>query len=119
MVSKARLDLPEPDRPVITISELRGSLRCRSLRLCSRAPDTTISPLGFTRITSVEPKTDRTRVRFAQIAGFETRVTGDALRLHDPLCLRCRIQPRLLRARPWSAAPLPARERAVRGAGHG
>jgi lactoylglutathione lyase len=27
---------------------LRGSLRCRSLRLCSRAPDTTISPLEFT-----------------------------------------------------------------------
>src|ERR687895_66388 len=50
IVSKARLDLPEPDRPVITISELRGSLRWRSLRLCSRAPETTISPLWLTRI---------------------------------------------------------------------
>src|ERR687886_2958674 len=48
MVSKARLDLPEPDSPVITISALRGILRCRSLRLCSRAPETTISPCDLT-----------------------------------------------------------------------
>src|SRR5919106_840413 len=83
MVSKARLDLPDPDRPVITISELRGSLRWRSLRLCSRAPETTISPVpeaalravappfssfSITRITSVELGQDRTRVRFAEVA---------------------------------------------------
>src|SRR5918911_795836 len=48
MVSNARLDLPEPDSPVITISALRGILRCRSLRLCSRAPETTISPCDLT-----------------------------------------------------------------------
>src|SRR3954451_8176665 len=38
MVSNARLDLPEPDSPVNTIRESRGSSRETSLRLCSRAP---------------------------------------------------------------------------------
>src|SRR5215211_9183573 len=63
IVSKARLDLPEPESPVITTRALRGSLRCRSLRLCSRAPETTISPLSIKGITSVEPSSARTRVR--------------------------------------------------------
>ena len=35
-------DLPEPDRPVITTSASRGSVSEMSLRLCSRAPETTI-----------------------------------------------------------------------------
>src|SRR5690606_17162706 len=38
MVSKASDDLPEPDRPVITIRLLRGRSRSMFLRLCSRAP---------------------------------------------------------------------------------
>src|SRR3954453_8614902 len=38
MVSKARLDLPDPDSPVNTISESRGRSSEMSLRLCSRAP---------------------------------------------------------------------------------
>src|SRR6476660_4424412 len=38
MVSNARLDLPEPDRPVNTIRESRGRSSEMSLRLCSRAP---------------------------------------------------------------------------------
>src|ERR671934_2559054 len=42
MVSKARLDLPEPDRPVITSSESRGISRSMPLRLCARAPEMTI-----------------------------------------------------------------------------
>src|SRR5271165_1744459 len=48
MVSKASEDLPEPERPVITISRLRGSVRSTFLRLCSRAPLMTIasSPRG-------------------------------------------------------------------------
>src|SRR5918994_5403202 len=40
MVSKARLDLPEPDSPVNTISRSRGSSTLMFLRLCSRAPRT-------------------------------------------------------------------------------
>src|SRR5436190_23580754 len=41
MVSKARLDLPEPDSPVNTIRESLGRSSETSLRLCSRAPRTT------------------------------------------------------------------------------
>src|ERR687889_996542 len=73
MVSKARLDLPEPDSPVMTTSALRGSLRWRSLRLCSRAPETTISPLWINEITSVEPAPARTRVRIPLVADFAQR----------------------------------------------
>src|SRR4051795_3317382 len=65
MVSNARLDLPEPDSPVMTTRALRGILRLRSLRLCSRAPETTISPRSIKRITSVEPSSARTSVRLA------------------------------------------------------
>src|SRR3984885_9656886 len=41
MVSKARDDLPDPDRPVKTISRSRGRSSETSRRLCSRAPRTT------------------------------------------------------------------------------
>src|SRR2546428_6640345 len=37
-VSKARVDLPDPDRPVTTTSWSRGMSIERFLRLCSRAP---------------------------------------------------------------------------------
>src|SRR6476620_7315693 len=47
----------------MTTRALRGSLRWRSLRLCSRAPETTISPRSIKRITSVEPSSARTGVR--------------------------------------------------------
>jgi hypothetical protein len=38
MVSKAKEDLPEPERPVITTSLSRGMSKSIFLRLCSRAP---------------------------------------------------------------------------------
>src|SRR6266478_4246770 len=41
MVSKAREDLPEPERPVMTVRELRGISTLMFLRLCWRAPRTT------------------------------------------------------------------------------
>src|SRR5262245_48468623 len=40
MVSNARLDLPEPDRPVTTIRRSRGISSDTSLRLWTRAPCT-------------------------------------------------------------------------------
>src|SRR3989338_9821206 len=46
MVSKAKLDLPEPDKPVITTSLLRGMLSEIFLRLCTRAPRITMLPAG-------------------------------------------------------------------------
>src|SRR3954451_5228835 len=42
MVSNASEDLPEPDSPVMTTKESRGSSTVTSLRLCSRAPVTTM-----------------------------------------------------------------------------
>src|SRR4051812_31118175 len=42
MVSKASDDFPEPESPVITTRESRGSSTLTSLRLCSRAPVTTM-----------------------------------------------------------------------------
>src|SRR5689334_9662947 len=42
MVSNASELFPDPDSPVITTSASRGRLREMSLRLCSRAPETTI-----------------------------------------------------------------------------
>src|SRR5690606_36374749 len=47
MVSKASEDLPEPERPVITISLSRGKRTSIFLRLCSLAPRMTISRLGL------------------------------------------------------------------------
>src|SRR5439155_24219370 len=41
-VSNASELLPDPDRPVMTTSALRGSASEMSLRLCSRAPEITI-----------------------------------------------------------------------------
>ena len=38
MVSNARLLLPDPDTPVITVSVSRGSVMSKFFRLCSRAP---------------------------------------------------------------------------------
>src|SRR6476661_8476420 len=40
MVSNAREDLPEPERPVITVSWSRGIVTSMFRRLCSRAPRT-------------------------------------------------------------------------------
>src|SRR5215467_1281388 len=42
MVSKASEDLPEPESPVMTTSLSRGISTSMFLRLCSRAPLTTI-----------------------------------------------------------------------------
>src|SRR5664280_2021240 len=47
MVSNARLDLPDPDNPVKTISASRGRSRLTSRRLCSRAPRTTRRPSAW------------------------------------------------------------------------
>src|SRR5512135_430279 len=54
MVSKARLDLPLPDRPVMTTSRSRGNATSTSLRLCSRAPRTTIRSWGTGPVYDVD-----------------------------------------------------------------
>ena len=62
-VSKARLDLPEPDSPVITTSRLRGMSRSMFFRLCVRAPRTRI-------------KAAPTAERAAQLAEVAAGVAG-------------------------------------------
>src|SRR5215469_4042088 len=53
MVSKASEDLPDPERPVITVRVLRGISMLMFFRLCWRAPRTTslVRPM-FTRAPS-------------------------------------------------------------------
>src|SRR5438445_13742588 len=52
MVSKARLDLPEPESPVTTMSLSRGNSSETFLRLCTRAPCTAIVVRAFFILTS-------------------------------------------------------------------
>src|SRR4030042_1843757 len=47
MVSKARLDLPDPESPVMTTRRSRGISTSMFFRLCSRAPLTTILSRGI------------------------------------------------------------------------
>src|SRR5713226_7624102 len=49
MVSNARLDLPEPDKPVMTIIRSRGSSTEMFRRLWTRAPWTEMVVLGAPR----------------------------------------------------------------------
>src|SRR5882762_4001524 len=84
MVSKARDDLPDPDRPVKTMRRLRGSTRSICLRLCSAAPLMTMEstdmpllgafPAEFARVVTDDLRAPvarcqrRERGRFARAA---------------------------------------------------
>jgi len=59
-ISKARVDFPEPERPVKTTNLLRGISRSRFLRLCKRAlrrliTESIFSPLrfGFSKLNCI------------------------------------------------------------------
>src|SRR3954447_25706373 len=58
MVSNASEDLPDPESPVMTTSASRGSVTVTSLRLCSRAPETTICECRAIAHLSLESRTD-------------------------------------------------------------
>src|SRR5690349_15553325 len=49
MVSKAREDLPEPERPVITVKRSRGMSTFMFLRLCWRAPFTLMRSMAIAK----------------------------------------------------------------------
>src|SRR4051812_48514344 len=68
MVSKARLDLPEPDSPVTTISLSRGSSRETFLRLCTRAPCTAMVVRAAARAERAVRSTVRPTVRLGPTA---------------------------------------------------
>ena len=50
MVSKASEDLPEPERPVTTVSVLRGIATLMSRRLCWRAPRTVMWVIAMVEV---------------------------------------------------------------------
>src|ERR1700720_2084366 len=80
MVSKASEDLPEPERPVNTTSLSRGMVRSTFLRLCSRAPRTTIArppPKASTGSAFLEARIGR-----ASDLGAAMAVPGDGLFLN-------------------------------------
>src|SRR5512144_1647416 len=62
MVSKASEDFPDPDRPVITTSWWRGISTVMFLRLCSRAPVTTIASAMSARLWERSPAMSRSAV---------------------------------------------------------
>src|SRR3954467_4524672 len=81
MVSNARLDLPEPERPVTTMRRSRGSSSETFLRLCTRAPCTAmvvrvaafgVAPLPFASF----PAPDRARTEAACAAFLPFRFTA-------------------------------------------
>src|SRR6185312_15452913 len=55
MVSKASEDLPEPETPVTTVMALCGTSKSMFLRLCTRAPRTTMLSLGEMDILETQP----------------------------------------------------------------
>src|ERR1700733_12810455 len=73
MVSKASDDLPDPDRPVSTVSVSRGISTSTFLRLCSRAPRMEMF-LSIDRLTFSETRT--------VAGGFGAR---NRTACHDPL----------------------------------
>src|SRR5437868_8808485 len=98
MVSNASDDLPEPDRPVRTMSLSRGSSIETSRRLCSRAPRTTslsaTGPsvraerafgwdfrglaIGCRYTSAVTPDAERHRVGGERMGDVAVAVDGDA-----------------------------------------
>src|SRR6266446_3462263 len=73
MVSKASDDLPEPDNPVITVSELRGISRLIFFRLCWRAPRMTsfVRPMVYRSPSTGAPA--HSRYTEARITFYDSR----------------------------------------------
>src|SRR3954471_15453583 len=92
MVSNASEDLPEPDSPVMTPSESRGSSTVTSLRLCSRAPVTTMEfwrldirpPQSLRRPRTDFPNRCSLRAGNADGRGQQTGVEQLALEIDEP-----------------------------------
>src|ERR1035441_10226161 len=73
MVSNARLDLPDPDRPVKTIMASRGRSSETSLRLCSRAPRPTTRSATCAQFSRVDGQPSRVWGRLAMLSGVLTK----------------------------------------------
>src|ERR1700761_3124363 len=75
MVSKASDDLPDPDRPVMTVSVFRGISTLMFFRLCWRAPRTTslVNGMGSLGAACREP---RSQERAAHSGPDEAKITS-------------------------------------------
>ena len=98
MVSNARLDLPEPESPVITTSLSRGISTSTFLRLCSRAPRMTIDESDMCSpvlcfAASDSSARQRTPVRVVRASRF-VQALFDAASARDPAPMRqlCRVK---------------------------
>src|SRR2546430_7165729 len=84
MVSKARDDLPDPDSPVMTTSLSRGISTSMFLRLCSRAPLTTILFMGAgTRAKSADPEPLTVSDSSRRLRGLWAAGHEDLARAHE------------------------------------
>src|SRR6476659_8417380 len=133
MVSNARLDLPLPERPVMTTSRSRGNARSTSLRLCSRAPCTKIRSWGTVQVYAARHIWNRCSIRgrrfptprrrsfgLADLPGAILLLERERLVVErDRLCLERRLDDRLglLRVDGDGHRPLERHDRGV--AGHG
>src|SRR4051794_20961531 len=82
MVSNARLDLPEPESPVTTISLSRGISTEMFLRLCTRAPCTAIvvraEPLDEFRLPfELEAMRVFLKIEESQLLHFNVALPGE------------------------------------------
>src|SRR6266404_4273107 len=72
MVSKARLDLPEPESPVTTMSLSRGISTEMFLRLCTRAPCTAMvvraAALAVLEVIRAFPREDERQLLHQDVA---------------------------------------------------
>src|SRR5436190_6165442 len=85
MVSKASEDLPDPDRPVKTMSESRGRSSETFFRLCSRAPRT--MRRSATPVRTFLERSDRGGAPvFPRLGG----ATDNAGRMHGLRTIPCR-----------------------------
>src|SRR5690348_15723455 len=98
MVSNASEDLPEPERPVMTVSRSRGIVTSTFFRLCSRAPRMT-SASSFIAGESCGVCSGKTR------QPVSARSPQRALQLRDLGQRRVvRVRPRGVRYVHWSHA---------------
>ena len=67
--------MPEPDSPVITTSASRGSVSEMSLRLCSRAPETTIWLLAAISSSLYEGEQTFACGRYPSIAAYTSSIS--------------------------------------------
>src|SRR5580692_11643563 len=97
IVSKARLDLPDPDSPVNTIMASRGRSREMSFRLCSRAPRTTSrSATARSSLRQFNPGSTQRLAIVARGSDISARLRkpGFIAPERPPLCPRAEPRPR-------------------------